>query len=251
MAGWQRDAAAFRAAHADKELDCAYGPTPRQALDLFWPEAGREAPIALFLHGGYWQALDRSWFSHMAAGLVAHGVGVAVASYDLCPNVTLPMLVEQVRGAAAWLYRHTGSKIFAYGHSAGGHLTAMLMATDWHARDPVLPADMVPCGLAISGLFNLLPLLETNINDGLRLDRALATELSPIHLPRPAGRLHAVVGGAEGVEYETQSRMIAEVWGGTWESLPGEDHFTILAGLPQRDSALVQTALKMIAGSQS
>jgi arylformamidase len=127
----------------------------------------------------------------------------------------------------------------------------MLMATDWHARDPVLPADMVPCGLAISGLFNLLPLLETNINDGLRLDRALATELSPIHLPRPAGRLHAVVGGAEGVEYETQSRMIAEVWGGTWESLPGEDHFTILAGLPQRDSALVQTALKMIAGSQS
>ncbi len=244
--GWRQDAAAFRRLHPHKELDCAYGPSPRQAMDLFWPDAGRDAPMAMFIHGGYWQKLDRSWFSHMSAGLVANGIGVAVISYDLCPQVSLAALVEQVRDAAAWLYRRTGRRLLAYGHSAGGHLTAMLMATDWRARDAALPADLVPAGLSISGLFDLVPLIETTINGALGLDRAMAEQVSPLLLPPPAGRLHAVVGGEEGVEYERQSRSIAEAWGGTWESVVGENHFTILAGLAQPESGLVRKAVELL-----
>ncbi len=170
IAGWQRDAAAFRATHPQAELGLAYGPTPRQAMDVFWPAAGRGAPLAMFIHGGYWQGNDRSNFSHLAAGLLAHGVGVAMPSYDLCPQVTLAVLVEQVRDAAAFLARRHGRGVLASGHSAGGHLAAMLLATDWAARG--LPAPAVPAALPISGLFDLPPLMHTSVNTAVGLDEA-------------------------------------------------------------------------------
>ncbi len=245
LARWQQDAQAFRAAHPHQDAGLAYGPTPRQAMDIFWPDATRQAPLALFLHGGYWQALDRSWCSHLAAGLLAHGVAVAIPSYDLCPQVSLAAIVEQVRAAAGFLHRRHGGHLLASGHSAGGHLAAMLMATDWPARD--LPAGLVPAGLAISGLFDLPPLIATSINTALGLDAAEARRLSPLFLPPPGGRLHAVVGGAEGAEYTRQSRAIAEAWGGTWEALPGEDHFTILAGLADPAGLLVRRARDLLA----
>jgi arylformamidase len=122
----------------------------------------------------------------------------------------------------------------------------MLMATDWRARDPSLPADLVPAGLPISGLFDLVPLTETDINDALRMDRTMARQLSPTLMPAPGGRIHAVVGGAEGPEYERQSRSIAEAWGGTWQSMSGDNHFTIIGGLTQPDSPLVRTALGLV-----
>jgi arylformamidase len=243
MAQWQRDSQAFRAVHPHQELGLAYGPTPRQAMDIFWPDAGRTADLALFLHGGYWQALDRSWFSHLAAGLLAHGFAVAIPSYDLCPQVSLAEIVEQIRSAAGFLHRRHGGRLLATGHSAGGHMTAMLMATDWAVRG--LPADLVPAGLSISGLFDLPPLVGTSINAGLGLDAAEARRLSPLFLPPPGGRLHAVVGGAEGAEYARQSQAIAAAWGGTWEVLDGEDHFTILGGLAQPDGVLVRRALEV------
>ena len=99
VAGWVRDAAAFRESHPHAELGLAYGPTPRQAMDVFWPGAARVGRVALFIHGGYWQRLDRSVFSHFARGLLAHGVAVAMPSYDLCPQVSMAELVEQVRQA--------------------------------------------------------------------------------------------------------------------------------------------------------
>jgi arylformamidase len=232
-----RDAAAFRAAHPDSELGVSYGPSARQAMDIFWPAAGRDAPLALFLHGGYWQSLDRAWFSHLAAGLVARGVAVAMPSYDLCPTVTLAELTEQVRAAAAFLHRRHARRMIAFGHSAGGHLTAMLLATDWPARG--LPSGMVAAGLSLSGLFDLVPLTETTINDALRLDADEARRLSPVLLPSPGLPLHCVVGGAEGPEYERQSRAIAEAWGGTWEVVPGANHFTVIAPLADGDSDTV------------
>jgi arylformamidase len=232
-----RDAAAFRAAHPDSELGVSYGPRTRQALDIFWPAAGRDSPLAVFLHGGYWQALDRAWFSHLAAGLVARGVAVAMPSYDLCPNVTLAVLVAQVQDAAAFLYRRHGRTMTAFGHSAGGHLTAMLMATDWTARG--LPAGMIKAGLGISGLYDLVPLTLTTVNDGLRLDAEEARRLSPLFLPSPGLPFHAVVGGAEGPEYERQSREMAAAWGGTWESMPGANHFVVTDPLVDAGSAMV------------
>ncbi len=235
MAGWQRDAAAFRASWQEAELGLPYGPSERQRLDLYWPGRGRDAPIALFLHGGYWQALDRSWFSHLAAGLLPHGLAVAVASYDLCPAVPLAEIVVQAHRAAAFLAARHGRPALVYGHSAGGHLGAMLLAS-----------GAIPAALAISGVFDLLPLVGTSINGALRLDEAEARRLSPRCLPPPAGRIEAVVGGEEGGEYIRQSRQIAEAWGGACEVVPGADHFTILAPLADPGSALVRRALAMI-----
>jgi arylformamidase len=243
MEGWKRDSAAFRAAHRNAEPDLAYGSGERERLDLFWPESGRDAPLAMLIHGGYWQALDKSWASHLAAGMLAHGIAVAVPSYDLCPDVTVAAIVEQMRQAAAFLHRRLGRRMLAIGHSVGGHMAAMLMATDWTARG--LPAGMVHAALPISGLFDLVPLVSTTINRALRLDAAEARRLSPMFLPAPGGALHAVVGGAEGTEYTRQSREIAAAWWGTWESVPGEDHFTILAPLTDPGAALVRRAVGM------
>ena len=247
QARWQAAAAAFRAAHPHGELGLAYGPTPRQAMDIFWPGTDRAAPLVLFIHGGYWQRNDRGGSSHFAQGLLAHGVAVAMPSYDLCPAVTLAALVGQVRDAAAFLAGRGARGMLASGHSAGGHLAAMLLATDWAARG--LPADTIAGALPISGLFDLLPLLHTSVNEALGLDAAEARRLSPLALPRPArGRLHAVVGGDEGPEYTRQSRSIAAAWGGTWEALPGCNHFTVLAPLGDPGSALVRTALRLLSG---
>lgn len=244
MQSWTRDAAAFRAGHGHAELDLPYGSSARQRLDLFWPDARRDGPVAMFIHGGYWQSLDRSFFSHLARGFVAHGVALAVPSYDLCPQVTLEALVEQVRGAAAFLLRRHGRPVFSCGHSAGGHLTATLLATDWAARG--LPPGAVYAGCAISGLFDLLPLLETSVNGALRLDAGTARRLSPVFLPAPGRPLHAVVGAEEGAEYHRQSRDIAEAWRGAWELLPGANHFTVVAPLTDPASPLVATMLRTI-----
>ncbi len=238
VAAWERDAAAFRAAHPDSELGVSYGPTERQAMDVFWPASGRAAPLAIFLHGGYWRSMHRGVFSHLAAGAVANGVAVAIPSYDLCPTVTVAVLTEQVRQAASFLARRHGRAMVAFGHSAGGHLTAMLMATDWAARG--LPPRIVCAGLTISGLFDLAPLVPTTNNTALRLDVAEARRLSPMLMPSPGLPLHCVVGGAEGAEYERQSREMAAAWGGTWQTVPGAHHFTVIAPLAQPDSAMVR-----------
>jgi len=235
---WRRDAAAFRE-RAGGACGLRYGEGPRQEMDIFGPADG---PVAMFLHGGYWQAMDRGFFSHMAGGLAAHGVAVAVPSYDLCPDVSLARIVAEAREAAAFLHRRFRRPVLAMGHSAGGHLAACLLATDWPALG--LPADLVAAALSFSGLFDLMPLLRVKEGTALRLDGTEAARLSPVLWPRPAGHIHAIVGGAEGAEYLRQSRAIAAAWGGTWEAVPGADHFSILAPLADPASGLVATALR-------
>lgn len=243
IAAWQRDSAAWRAACPQAELDLPYGPSARQRLDLFWPDAnGQDAPLAMFIHGGYWQGLGREFASICARGLNERGVAVAVPSYDLCPNVTLATIVEQMRAAAAMLYRRHGRRILACGHSAGGHLAAMLMATDWPALDPALPADLVHAALPISGVFELEPLRATSIGVALRLDAAEAARLSPRFLPRPPGALHLLVGGAESEEFIRQSQDMASAWGGGLTILPGADHFTVLEPFADPNSLIVRRA---------
>ena len=238
IAGWQRDAAAWRAACPGVEPDLAYGEGAREKLDLFWPGAVGEGPIAVFIHGGYWQALDKGFHSHSAKGLVERGVAVAVPSYDLCPAVTMETIVEQMRAAVLFLWRRHGRRLFAYGHSAGGHLSAMLAATDWAARGA--PADLVPAIGPISGVFELEPLLGTSVGAGLRLDRPRAHALSPRYVAPPVGlALHAVVGGGESGEFIRQTRDFAAAWGGVAEEAPEEDHFTVIAPLADAASSMV------------
>jgi len=226
IAGWAADAAGFRAAQPPHAL--RYGDSPRQVIDLFGPP---HAPVVLFIHGGYWQKLDRGFFSHMAAGLVAHGLAVGVLGYDLCPDVTLRQIVAQCRAACAALPR---PPVLACGHSAGGHLSAMLLA-----------AGDVPAALPISGVFDVTPLRHTRIGDALRLDAAEARALSPMFMPRPAGRMHAVVGAAESDAFRQQNRDMALAWGATAEELPGANHFTVIASLASAQGALTQAALRL------
>ena len=244
LAAWQRDAAAWRAACPRAELGLAYGERERERLDLFWPSAsGTDAPLAIFIHGGYWQALGREWASHCARGLNGLGVAVAMPSYDLCPAVTVAHIAEQMRQAAGFLWRRHGRPMLAMGHSAGGHLAAMLLATDWPARG--LPDKIVRAALPVSGVFELAQLRATSIGTALALSEEAAHALSPRFLPRPAGMLHCIVGGSESGEFIRQSRDMAAAWNGGFEALPGADHFTVIAPLAEPGSAMAATAKRL------
>jgi arylformamidase len=245
IAGWQRDAAAWREACPRAELGLAYGAGEREKLDLLHPSADGEAPIALFIHGGYWKALDRSFASHCARGLNGHGIAVALPSYALCPAVTIDAIVAQMRAAAAFLFRRHGRRMLAIGHSAGGHLAATLLETDWHTIDRALPADLIPAALPVSGVFELEPLLPTTISEELQLTPETARALSPRHHPSPGRPIHCLVGGVESSEFIRQSRDMATAWAGSWEELPGADHFTAIAPFADPASAVVARAVAM------
>jgi arylformamidase len=239
MAGWVRDAADYRAKHPPQEL--RYGPGERHRIDLFSGDSS--GPIVVFIHGGYWQALDGSSFSHCARGLNAHGISVAVPTYDLCPAVTVADIITQMRMASRELAR-LGYPLVVSGHSAGGHLAACMLATDWTAFDASLPRNLVSAACAISGLFDLPPLVGTSINRALRLDQASAQTASPLFWNPPAhGSLDAVVGGNESAEYFRQSRSIVEAWGRgiatRFGTVADANHFTAIAPLADPDSPMV------------
>jgi arylformamidase len=246
MAGWAKDAAAYRARHAPHVIP--YGPGARNVIDFF--PGDRDGPIVVFIHGGYWQALDGSSSSHLAAGLNAHGISVAIPSYDLCPGVTVDRIIEEMRAATRELAR-LGQSLVISGHSAGGHLAACMLATDWPALDPSLPPDLVIAAYAISGLFDLGPLVGTSINKVLQLDQATATAVSPLFWKTPArGSLDAVVGGNESAEYFRQSRAIVERWGAAGLStrfgvVPGANHFTAIAPLADPQSPMVARLMEL------
>ena len=240
IAGWARDAAAWRERHAPRSI--SYGPGARNVIDFF-PGVG-EGPIVVFIHGGYWQALDGSFFSHLAGGLNAHGISVAIPSYDLCPDVTVDQIIQEMKAASRELAR-LGRSLVMSGHSAGGHLAACMLATDWPALDASVPADLVVAAYAISGLFDLGPLVETSINNALRLDHAAARDASPLFWKAPArGSLDAVVGENESAEYFRQSQIIVERWGGAgiatrFGTVPNANHFTAIAPLADPNSPMV------------
>ena len=248
IAGWAKDAAAFREDHPPRTI--AYGAGMRHVIDFF-PGDGN-GPIVVFIHGGYWQALDGSSFSHLAGGLNAHGLGVAIPSYDLCPNVTVDAIIGQIRMATRELAR-LGQRLVVSGHSAGGHLAACMLATDWSAFDASLPSNPVIAAYAISGLFDLGPLVDTSINKALGLDPTTARAASPLFWRPPTrGSLDAVVGEAESAEYFRQSRTIVDLWGRAgvatrFGAVPGANHFTAIAPLSDPNSPMV-LRLKELAG---
>jgi arylformamidase len=254
MAGWARDAAAYREQCAPRRL--TYGPGPRNVIDVFAGERKSQdtdkAPLVVFIHGGYWQALDGSWFSHMARGLNARGVSVAVPTYTLCPQVSVADIIEEMRQATRELAK-LSSRLIISGHSAGGHLAACMLATDWRTYDASLPPQLVSSAYAISGLFELKPLVPTSINKALGLDQATARAASPLFWKPPShGSLDAVVGEAESSEYHRQSRNVVESWGNAglatrYGVVPAANHFTAIA--PMADPASPMTLrLKELAG---
>ena len=248
FARWTRDAAAYRdtmKAEENAELGLAYGESPRQTVDLFFPDATGRTPLALFVHGGYWRSLDPSLFSHMAAGLNARGIAVAVAGYDLCPQVRIAQIVDQIRAACLFLWRRFGQRILVFGHSAGGHLAATTLATDWRRLDAAVPADLVPAAYSISGLFDLAPLVGVSMNADLQLTPSSAHAASPMYWQAPKGLvLDAVVGARESDEFLRQSRIIVSEWarGGVetrFEAVEDANHFTVVDPLSRPESPMV------------
>lgn len=246
FARWQRDAASYRATAPGAQLGITYGPSARQYYDFF-PSAARDpmAPVVAFIHGGYWRAFDPSSFSHMAHGLNIQGVDVAVVGYDLCPQVTIMAIVDQVRLACATLFRTHGKRVTAIGHSAGGHLTACLVATDFRVAYPDAPSDLVNIGYSISGVFDLDPLVSTAMNSDLRLDHDEAYRVSPAYWQPATGHvLDAVAGGLESSEFLRQSKLIADGWGGRgiwtkYDEIEGANHFTAIDPLTDPSSKMV------------
>ena len=244
FARWQREAAAYRAAAHNAKPGLAYGPSLRRTIDLFPAKNDDKAPLAIYIHGGWWRSLDPSMFSQVAAGPNARGITVAVVGYDLCPNCSIADIVEQMRAACLYLWRKRRQRIFIYGHSAGGHLAACMAATDWKAFASDAPADLVPSAYAISGVFDLLPMLHVSQNADLRLDEAEARRVSPLYWSVPAGRsLDAVVGALESSEFLRQSKSVAETWRQAYaltryEEIAGANHFTIIDPLNDPNSAM-------------
>lgn len=241
MARWKSGAEAARAACPPTVL--AYGPGERHVMDLF--EAGPDASVVVFLHGGYWQALDRSLFSWIAPALLKHGLSVAVPSYDLAPAVRLGRIVSQMRDAVELVRARIGRRPVVFGHSAGGHGAACMLS---EAR--------ASAAVAISGLFDLQPLIPTSLNAALDLDAREAAALSPIHWPVPNGStpggtvLDCVVGAAETSEFVRQSRDMADLWGAKgvetrFEALPGLNHFSVLDPLADPDSPMVRRIVEL------
>ncbi|MES2860586.1 MAG: alpha/beta hydrolase [Pseudomonadota bacterium] len=241
MARWKADAEAARADHPPLALH--YGRGEREVIDLF--EAEPDAPVVVFLHGGYWQALDRSWFSGIAPAFLKHGVSVAIPSYDLCPNVRLGRIIGQTREAVELIRVRTGRRPVVFGHSAGGHMAACLLSE-----------GRASAAVAISGVFDLAPLVPTSINDALGLDAREAAALSPVHWPVPNGStpggtvLDCIVGGGETSEFIRQSHDMADLWGAKgvetrFEALAGLNHFTVLARLTDPDSGLVKRIVEL------
>jgi arylformamidase len=252
FARWASEAAAYRAAARGAEFALAYGPSPRQIIDLFLAkDDDHMTPLALFIHGGWWRSLEPAMFSQLAAGPNARGLTVAVAGYDFCPQVSIATIIEQMRAACLWLWRKYRKRIFVYGHSAGGHLAACLLAQDWKAFASDAPADLVPAAYAISGVYDLSPLVHVSQNSDLRLDDAEARRVSPLHWKVPAGRtLDAVVGSLESSEFLRQSKIIAEGWrargvAARYEEISGMNHFTIVDALSDADSAMTRRVAQL------
>ncbi len=252
LPGWKRDALAFRTSVGTRaEIDVAYGPRQRQRLDLFVPARGTDGPVAMFIHGGYWQSMHRLSFSHMARGPLAHGVTVAVVGYTLCPEVSLDALLTELRDAVAWLSRRTHRPVTVYGHSAGGHLAACLFATDWRAVHPDLAPDVVPAALCVSGIYSLDGLLRTPLNQRLGLDQDSARRLSPLSVSAPAGSSASVwVGEREPPEFHRQADAYATHLAShgvrtARVTAPGDTHFSVIAPLAEPGSVITQALVAL------
>ena len=240
------------------ELDVPYGAAgPRQMLDIFAPETG-DAPILVFIHGGYWFFNSKDPRRFPAREFVPRGIAWAPINYRLAPTVPMSDIVADVRNAVKWLYEHGAQfgcdpeRIYVSGNSAGGHLTAELLSDDWPEQYG-LPADVVKGACAISGLYDLEPLLECEPNEKLRLDLASAKRHSPIyHLSGQPTPTIIACGGNESAEFRRQTAAYADIlkeagYPVTHIEVAGHDHFSIIGELANPESPLFQAVIGMIA----
>lgn len=249
-------------AEFDHRLDIAYGPSADEKLDVYLPKRpkrashgapkgnAKRAPVNVFLHGGYWYSRHKDHFRFVARGLVPAGAILVVVNYALVPAVDLDEQVRQCRAAVAWTYRHAGDfggdrdRLFVSGHSAGGHLTAMMLATDWPSFESGLPRTLVKGGAALSGIYDLEPIRHCYLQDTLRFTADQEARNSPDRLaPATDAPVLIAVGGGETDEFLRQSDILAAAWSNRLADcrlmvVPGLNHFTMLGAFADPASAL-------------
>jgi len=216
----------------------AYGPTPSETLDIF-PAEKLYSPIHIFFHGGYWHSLTSRDFAFVAEGLVRNGITAVLVNYALCPSVNIDEIVRQSRAAVAWTYRNADGfggnpeRISVSGHSAGGHLTGMLMSTDWEKNYGLTP-NLIKGFLPVSGLFDLKPFPFSWLQPKLLLTSEQVLRNSPVFL-KPVYTPHVMVavGADESDEFQRQSKnytIFLQKHGVPAEylSMPGKNHFNII-----------------------
>ena len=252
---WEKDSERARAS-LDCYLDVPYGTTGPEKLDIFGAQ-GKSRGLLMYIHGGYWRSLDKKRFSFVAPALVKTGITVAVPDYALCPAVQVEDIVMQMVQVCAWLYRNGGNfgapanRLCVCGHSAGGHLAAMMLSCHWPKYSPDLPKKVVSAALSISGLYDLTEIVKVpSVNCDVRLDEISALKLSPAFLP-PAtdAPLYTAVGGDENEGFHMQNRLIGARWGKVRQAdipCPGANHFTVLDRLSNPESSLFKSLLKMM-----
>ncbi len=241
-------------------IDLPYGETPAERLDYF-PTRQDAAPLLIFIHGGYWRSLDKSDFAWLAPPFVQHGVALALLNYGLAPQTTIEDMVRQQLRALAWLHRNGDrlgfdpERIVVAGHSAGAHLAVMMMAALWPAYKADLPRSLVKGGLALSGIYDLAPLVQAPfVNVDLKLDARRAHTLSPAFLP-PAttAPLITAVGGLESSEFHRQTALIGRAWKDVLVRsvpMPGTNHLTVVDELANPASPLFDAALELVRASR-
>ena len=257
--GWSADSETARSTLTCR-TDIRYGPGEKQKLDVFSCNDGA-APTLVYFHGGYWQRGDKSIYSFIASPFVAEGYNVIVVGYDLCPSVTITRISEEAREAMAYIWRNAQDlgvnreRLTVMGHSAGGHITQMMMATDWQAHGIDLPVDLIKAGIPVSPLSNLEPVRLTEaLNAGIRMDKAEAEAQSPMtnHPPVTKAPQLVVVGGAETEEFHRQARMYVEAYGADRPMglyiVPEVDHFDELNVLVDPASRFFKYSCDMIQG---
>ena len=245
---WSDRSEKFRQ-NVDSSLNCQYGDGEKDKLDFF--RCGEaNAPLFIFVHGGYWQRGDKSVYSFVAESFINSGIDVALIGYQLCPGASMTNIVEKIQEAIIWIWRNaenysiSKNRINVSGHSAGGHITGMILATDWHQISNDLPKDIVKTGIPISGLYQLEPIRETTIADALGLDNEESLALSPHFFePKTNAPILVTLGGGETPEFHWQTDNFVKKWKQhkapiNYHAEPDVDHFGVVESLASIDSQI-------------
>ena len=236
-ARWDAAAAAFRESlGARAETGLRYGPSDRQLFDLFHPE-GEPLGLLIFVHGGYWLRFDRTTWSHFAAGALAQGWAVAMPSYDLCPDVRIAGITQQIAQAVQAIAARVPGPISLAGHSAGGHLVARMCAP---GMLPAAVMSRVFHVMPISPLSDLEPLIQTTMNDDFRMDADMARAESPMLQPAPKVAVTVWVGGDERPAFLDQAMWLVDAWSCGEVVAPGLHHFDVIDALADPDSDMIK-----------
>lgn len=252
---WLKDSAQARRTHAAL-FDLAYGEAGGERLDFF-PTYRSDAPLLVFIHGGWWRSLDKSDFSFIAPAYTRAGINVAMTNYTLAPEVSIAEIVLQQLRALAWLYRNAEKydfdpkRIVVAGHSAGAHLAAMMMSAIWPVFGADLPSDLVKGGVLLSGVYDLEPVRHADfVNVDLKLGEEDIAPLSPYRMPQshPAPFITAF-GGQESEEFRRQTGLIVDAWEPNHVvdvTLPDTNHLTICDAFGTPGHALHQETVKLV-----